>query len=95
MPAASSATAAHRRQAVIATETVFATVFATLLAIQTQPNLAFMAPSWLAECYAKLESGMLAHSKRSIPHCQILWPEFFRKCRAHPQPAPTCAKNAT
>ncbi|MGA9010681.1 MAG: hypothetical protein WBE48_04895 [Xanthobacteraceae bacterium] len=46
--------AANRRQAVM----VIDTVFATLLAIQPQPNLAFMTPSWLAECYAKLESGM-------------------------------------
>jgi hypothetical protein len=54
MPTASIAIAANRRQAVM----VIDTVFATLLAIQPQPNLAFMAPSWLAECYAKLESGM-------------------------------------
>src|ERR1700733_11961731 len=91
MPTASIAIAANRRQAVM----VIDTVSATLLAIQPQPNLAFMAPSWLAECYAKLESGMPAHSKRSIPHCQILWPEFSRKCRVHRKPAPTCAINAT
>jgi hypothetical protein len=66
MPTASIAIAANRRQAAMPRVVMpFATMFATLLAIQPDAkfnlafiNLAFMAPSWLAECYAKLESGM-------------------------------------